>query len=159
MHDELTGLYNRFGYDVLLSKMDISTVHLLMIDADDFKSVNDNYGHEIGDKILVKIAKVLKKNFRADDCICRIGGDEFTVVMVHTNYSHRALIKSKLGKVNRELMDTEDGLPPISVSVGIAHGSEATDDIDLLKRADYAMYQLKRNGKRGYRFYDGQRME
>jgi len=79
--------------------------------------------------------------------------------MVHTNYSHRALIKSKLGKVNRELMDTEDGLPPISVSVGIAHGSEATDDIDLLKRADYAMYQLKRNGKRGYRFYDGQRME
>lgn len=159
LHDELTGLYNRFGYDVLLSKMDISTVHLLMIDADDFKSVNDNYGHEIGDKILVKIAKVLKKNFRADDCICRIGGDEFTVVMVHTNYSHRALIKSKLGKVNRELMDTEDGLPPISVSVGIAHGSEATDDIDLLKRADYAMYQLKRNGKRGYRFYDGERME
>ena len=153
-HDELTGLYNRFGYDFILSELDLSTVYLLMVDADDFKSINDNHDHETGDKMLVKIATVLKNNFRSNDCICRIGGDEFVVVMVNTNPSQKAMIKSKLKKVNQELMNTDDGLPPITVSVGIAHGSEASDDIDLLRRADHAMYQLKRNSKSGYQFSD-----
>lgn len=151
-HDELTGLYNRFGYDFILSELDLSTVYLLMVDADNFKAINDNYGHEMGDKILVKIATVLKKNFRSKDCICRIGSDEFVVVMVNVYPFQKAMIEPKLEKVSRELMDTDDGLPPITVSIGIAHGSEATDDIDLLKRADHAMYELKRSGKHGYRF-------
>lgn len=154
-HDELTGLYNRFGYDFILSELDISSVYLLMVDVDDFKTINDRYGHEIGDKVLVKISDTLKTNFRSDDCICRVGGDEFVVVMVHANLSHRALIKSKVEKINRELADTGDGLPPISVSVGITYGSEASDAIELLKLADLAMYELKRSGKQGYRFSDG----
>ena len=151
-HDELTGLYNRFGYDFLLSELDISSVYLLMVDVDDFKTVNDTYGHEIGDRMLVKIANTLKNNFRSDDCICRVGGDEFVVVMVHANTGLRALVKAKVEKINRELEDTSDGLPPISVSVGITYGKEAGDAIELLKLADLAMYELKRSGKQGYRF-------
>lgn len=153
-HDELTGLYNRFGYDFLISEIDLSSVYLLMVDVDDFKAINDNFGHEVGDRVLIKIAETLKLNFRSDDCICRVGGDEFVVVMTHANTGLRALVESKVEKINRELTDTADGLPPISVSVGITFGSEAADAIELLKLADLAMYELKRNGKRGYRFSD-----
>lgn len=153
-HDELTGLYNRFGYDFLISEIDLSSVYLLMVDVDDFKAINDNFGHEVGDRVLIKIAETLKLNFRSDDCICRVGGDEFVVVMTHANTGLRALVESKVEKINRELTDTADGLPPISVSVGITLGSEAADAIELLKLADLAMYELKRNGKRGYRFSD-----
>ena len=153
-HDAQTGLYNRFGYDFLISELELSTVYLLMVDVDDFKTVNDNYGHEVGDRMLIKIADTLKKNFRSDDCICRVGGDEFVVVMTHANIGLRALVKAKVEKINRELADTADGLPPISVSVGITFGSEASDAIELLKLADLAMYELKRDGKHGYRFSD-----
>lgn len=153
-HDELTGLYNRFGYDFIISEVDLASVYLLMIDADDFKMINDSYGHEIGDRVLIKLADILKKNFRSDDYICRVGGDEFVVVMVHANPGHRALIKAKVDLINKELTDTSDGLPPISVSVGITYGREASDAIELLKMADIAMYELKRSGKQGYRFSD-----
>lgn len=153
-HDELTGLYNRFGYDFLISEVELSSVYLLMVDVDDFKSVNDTYGHDVGDRVLIKIADTLKQTFRANDCICRIGGDEFVVVMVHAHTGLRTLVKSKVEKVNRALAVTSDGLPPISVSVGITYGSEASDAIELMKLADLAMYRLKRNGKQGYQFSD-----
>lgn len=156
-HDELTGLYNRFGYDFLISEAELSSICLLMVDVDDFKSINDTHGHEIGDRVLIKIAEALKRNFRSYDCICRVGGDEFVVVMTHAHTGLRALVKSKVEKVNRELADTADGLPPISVSVGITFGSEAADTIELLKLADLAMYDLKRNGKQGYSFSDAEK--
>ena len=101
-------------------------------------------------EVLNKIATVLKNSFRSNDCICRIGGDEFAVVMVNEYPFQKAMIKYKLEKVNRELINTVDGLPPIFVSVGSTHGHEASDDIDLLNWADHAMYELKHNGKYGY---------
>lgn len=154
-HDELTGLYNRFGYDFLIAEVELSRVYLLMVDVDDFKSINDTYGHEIGDKVLIKIAETLKQNFRSDDYICRVGGDEFVVVMVHAHTGLRSLVKAKVQKINRALADTSDRLPAVSVSVGITFGSEASDAIELMKLADLAMYRLKRNGKQGYQFSDG----
>lgn len=153
-HDELTGLYNRFGYDFIISEVDLSSVYLLVIDVDDFKTVNDHFGHEIGDRVLTKIADTLKQNFRSNDCICRVGGDEFVVVMIGANADQRQMIRSKIDKINLELTDTDDGLPAISVSVGIAYGSEADDALELLKLADRAMYELKRSGKRGSCFSD-----
>lgn len=153
-HDELTGLYNRFGYDIIISELDLSTIYLLMIDADDFKTINDSYGHEIGDRVLMKISEILKKNFRADDFICRVGGDEFVIVMTHAHPGHRSLLRAKVDKINSELANTEDGLPEISVSVGITYGKEASDAIELLKMADLAMYELKRSGKKGFNFSD-----
>ena len=151
-HDELTGVYNRAGYDLILSEIDLLSTYFLMVDADNFKAVNDGYGHEIGDRIIVKIANALKNNFRANDCICRLGGDEFVVFMENIEKDHRDLIASKIEMINRELENTEDGLPAISISVGITHGSEVTDSSALLELADKAMYEIKRNGKRGYKF-------
>ncbi len=151
-HDSLTGLYNRAGYDLLLSGLDMKTTSLLLIDADNFKSVNDTYGHEMGDKVLRRIADTIKRSFRTEDCVCRIGGDEFVVFMAHTGEKQRGLIVSRIDRINAELGRAMDDLPLISVSVGIAHGGTA-EPAQLFERADKALYETKSRGKRGYTFY------
>ena len=152
-HDELTGAYNRAGYDLLLSSIDLGSTYMMLVDVDNFKTINDTYGHEVGDKVLTKLVQVLKKNFRSDDYICRIGGDEFVVFMVHSSEMQHNQVASKIIAINKELNEPEDGLPPVTISVGITHGTEATDAVDLFEKTDAAMYQAKKNGKRTYRFH------
>lgn len=152
-HDELTGAYNRSGYELLLSSIDLKTTYMMLFDVDNFKSINDTYGHDIGDKVLVKLVQVLKSVFRDDDCICRIGGDEFVVFMVHSSGMHRRLIESKIEQINNELENTDDGLPPITISVGIVNGSDASDPEKLFEKTDEAMYRSKKQGKHTYTFY------
>ena len=98
-HDELTGAYNRAGFDLLLSSLDLNSTYMMMLDVDDFKNINDTYGHETGDKVLKKLVQVLKSNFRFDDYVCRLGGDEFVVFMVHSNEMQRKMIEVKLEKI------------------------------------------------------------
>lgn len=152
-HDELTGAYNRSGYELLLTSVDLSTTHLLLFDLDNFKGINDNYGHETGDRVLKKLVDTLKNNFRNDDYICRIGGDEFVVFMVHSTDMQRDLIVAKVKRINSQLEDVKDGLPPISVSVGIAHGSDSGNGTTLFEKADEAMYRSKQGGKKTFTFY------
>ena len=153
-HDELTGAYNRAGYDLLLSSIDLENTYMMLFDVDNFKTINDTYGHETGDKALVKLVKVLKKNFRSDDYICRIGGDEFVVLMVHSSDIDRKLIIQKINSINEELAQIDDGSPAVSISVGIVHGKNATDAENLFEKTDAAMYHSKQNGKNTYTFYD-----
>lgn len=152
-HDELTGAYNRSGYELLLSSVDLNNVYMLLFDVDNFKEINDSYGHEIGDRVLVKLVRVLKSKFRSDDHICRIGGDEFVVFLVHSAKIDREQLAEKVNGINRELAKDDDGLPVISVSVGIVHGSESSDAEDLFRKTDDAMYQAKQKGKQTYSFY------
>ena len=151
-HDELTGVYNRSGYESVLSSIDLANTYMILVDIDDFKSINDTYGHEVGDKMLIKTANALKNNFRADDYICRIGGDEFAVFMVHASKEEQASIAGKITTINANLADTGDGLPAASISVGIVHGSESDDAETLFIKADEAMYHAKHSGKNTYSF-------
>ena len=153
-HDELTGAYNRAGYDLLLESIDLDTTYMLLIDVDNFKTINDTYGHEVGDAVLKKLVHVLSGIFRDDDHICRIGGDEFVVFMVHSAAIKKNLIATKIEQINNELEKTEDGLPPISISVGIVNGKDARDKEDLFEKTDAAMYRSKKSGKRTYTFND-----
>ena len=152
-HDELTGAYNRAGYDLLLSRMDLATTYMMLFDVDDFKSFNDTYGHETGDKVLIKLVNVLRRVFRDDDCICRVGGDEFVVLMRHSGNIQRQLIEAKFEQIFEDLENTEDGLPPIYVSIGITNGKGAKDRSQLFEMADEAMYQSKKQGKSTYTFH------
>ena len=152
-HDELTGAYNRAGYDLLLSSIDLENTIMMLFDVDNFKTINDTYGHETGDKVLIKLVQAMKKNFRVDDYVCRIGGDEFVVLMVHTADVDRDLIIQKIEGINKELSDTDDGLPAASISVGIVQGTSAMDAETLFEKSDEAMYQSKQNGKNTYTFY------
>ena len=153
-HDELTGVYNRSGYDLIRNSVDLGTTAFLLIDADKFKRVNDDHGHEVGDKVLQKVARILQENFRSDDYICRIGGDEFMVLMVHISKDVRHLIEHKVIQINEDLANTEDGLPPVSVSVGVALCRETDNPQELFHDADVALYYVKDHGRHGVCFYE-----
>ena len=151
-HDELTGLYNRRGYDFLLENIDIETCALLLIDLDEFKSINDTYGHEIGDRILKEVSEILHSSFRNRDYICRFGGDEMAVIMVHADPSMKPLIEKKIVEVNNELQADDRNLPAISISVGVSFGREGISLETLFKNADDALYRVKENGRCGVAF-------
>ena len=154
-HDELTGVLNRAGYELLLSGIDCESTYMIMLDVDNFKTINDTCGHEIGDQVLIRLARVLKKHFRSEDYVCRIGGDEFVIFMVNTEKAQDDLVASKIEKISRELFESKDGLPSVTISVGIAHGSEFSDTTAWFEEADEAMYQAKQHGKGAYRFSPG----
>ena len=149
--DGLTGLYNRKGYERVLEEIDPKTSTLLLFDADKFKHINDNFGHEAGDEVLRKIARALQENFRREDYICRIGGDEFAVLMLNTDESWNKTVMKKVSRINMTLSHVEDGLPAASVSVGAAAG--AADCKTLFEHADEELYRVKSTGGRGCGYY------
>ena len=152
--DELTGLLNRAGYDRLLEELDLKETILLLVDTDKFKGINDRFGHETGDRVLQKIAKSLLANFRQNDYVCRIGGDEFAVLMLNIGTLDDDRIIDKIRFINRELAATAaDELPTVSVSVGVSRGTGASNWTELFKQADSVLYGVKQDGGRGCRIY------
>lgn len=152
-HDELTGVYNRAGYDLIKTSLDMNSTALMIFDADQFKHINDQYGHEAGDKTLKKIAAVLKRNFRSDDYICRIGGDEFVVFMVHPTDHPERLITKKVRRINQELSEEQDELPQVTLSAGVSYQPEGADPEEMFRQADVALYYVKEHGRDGCCFY------
>ena len=151
-HDALTGLYNRSAFDTFREQDLGGGVSLLLIDADKFKEINDSYGHAVGDRVLIKVADTLRDSFRAVDYVCRIGGDEFAVLMVHSSVSMKELVRGKIERANQKLQDTSDGLPPVSISVGVAFSDRPSPTDDIFKDADRALYQVKEAGRCGVAF-------
>ena len=125
-----------------------------IIDADNFKSINDTYGHAVGDIVLQRIADVVKKEFRSMDYICRIGGDEFAVIMVDVSKKHRDIIARKLTSINKELSCAKENIPAIFLSMGVAFSDRNNPGESIFKDADYVLYKVKENGRNGYRFYE-----
>ena len=152
-HDALTGVSNRSVFEKLRMRFNERDNTLLIVDLDRFKEINDRHGHDIGDRALCFVAALLQKSFRAEDYICRIGGDEFAVIMVHTGSAHRALVEDKIRRINEELRTAKDGLPPISLSVGVAFGDRENPGEDIFKDADTALYRTKSARLGGCEFY------
>ena len=107
---------------------------------DVFKEVNDTFGHGIGDQILRKVASVLKKQFRNIDYVCRIGGDEFAVIMVNS--------------ASDELSNPTDILPAVSLSVGVAFSDRKNPKGSISNDADAALYYIKEHGRHNCGFYE-----
>lgn len=153
-HDKLTGLYNRMGYDILSSNLDFTTTTVIMIDIDRFKDINDTYGHDVGDKVLQKLAKVLRSTFRSDDYICRVGGDEFVVFMMYTAEDYKTVLIDKIKRINEALAATKsDNLPETSISAGVVYGKDEVDSSLIMKHVDEALYSMKQQGRKGCYFY------
>lgn len=153
-HDPLTGIANRRAFDDwrILMKVRANPLAFLIVDVDRFKQVNDGYGHEIGDQVLKKVAALLVEAFRDTDITARIGGDEFAVIVVDITTDARNVIRKKINHMNHILMNPEDGLPQVSLSVGGAFSQNGFED-NLYKKADEALYKVKENGRCGCRFY------
>ena len=148
-HDQLTGIYNRSGYDFILKNTDWAASALLLFDADRFKQINDTYGHEMGDRVLRRAAETIRQCFRSQDYVCRIGGDEFAVIMVHMADAHPDLIRDKVSQINQALGQPDGDIPPIHVSCGAIHGDHTNDTEKYFKQADAALYRVKGNGGNG----------
>lgn len=158
--DGLTDLLNRRYMEKLLNQTNDSEKrgYFFLLDMDNFKQVNDTFGHIVGDDVLIRFAKVLKEEVGASDCVSRIGGDEFAVY-IDGEYDidriksiARRMIAGIEFEVNNLLSDECDF--KISASIGISQKPEdGTNFSELYAAADKALYYVKQNGKRGYHFY------
>ena len=143
-HDALTGLYNRGAFEQARQRTRGRAQAMLIIDVDRFKIFNDEYGHDMGDRVLQKVASAIQNNFREEDYVCRFGGDEFTVIMVHATSAMRSLVEAKIESIRETLRNTSDGLPVITLSIGVAFSDRPDPTDDILKDADTALYSVKR---------------
>ena len=162
LHDPLTGLANRVllrdHLERALARRGRSggTVALLFVDLDDFKRVNDSYGHAAGDQILVRVAERLVSAVRADDVVGRQSGDEFAVLLGHVRDDDEAIASAEriLGELRRPILLGGHSIT-VGGSVGIALASAAsTSAEDLLTQADAAMYAGKAEGKGRHAIYE-----
>ena len=156
-HDALTDALNRGAFDKILSiyEQGDSSFAMIMVDVDVFKQVNDTYGHSVGDKILVKVADNLQREFRSIDYICRIGGDEFAIIMVDVGSDLKEVVREKIAQVNENLSNPTDGLPAVSLSVGVAFSDRENPGDSIFKDADKALYKVKNSGRNNCGFYEG----
>ncbi len=152
--DPLTSVFNKETTQKLIDQKLKNHEHFcfLILDVDDFKSVNDNYGHAVGDKVLKNLSDLFKNHFRQTDIVGRIGGDEF-IILIEDEVIAESRIQSLLKKVNElkieELQDFK-----LSISVGMAFApSNGTTFMELYRHADHALYQTKRTGKNNYKIY------
>ena len=151
-HDELTGLYNRKVFEDKRLEFADSDTAMIIVDVDHFKEVNDTYGHEAGDIVLKKVGSLLLSSFRLEDYVCRIGGDEFAIIMVDVDSSLKHVVKNKIEMVRKKLL-ASDELPNATLSIGVAFSTDEGPEDNLFKKADKALYSVKEKGRDSYRFY------
>ena len=152
-HDFLTGVFNRRRFseraeEVLCATSDDSRyAALLLIDLDNFKDINDSYGHAAGDLALSDMAKTLRRNMRNEDVIGRLGGDEFAVIM--RDISHRQAEKTceRLQSEFARELEHNGSFFSISASIGLSFSDDVETYTEWLQQADLAMYEAKTRGK------------
>ncbi len=151
-HDQLTGLFNRRGYELLMNNIEIESSALMLVDLDHFKEINDNNGHDVGDRVLIRMSESLLKAFKSYGYVCRLGGDEFAVILIHVDSSTKSMADKKIKKINEKLSKSAKGSPAFSISAGVAFGRHGMDETMLFKTADKALYEAKESGRKAIRF-------
>jgi len=160
-YDKLTGLPNRRLFFERLERMVVENERdgrkfaLLFIDLDGFKDINDHYGHEVGDAVLITVGKRLLTCIRKSDTVARMGGDEFTVVLrnIKDKEDVNRLVK-KIHTVLQKVMHIDSIKCKVNSSIGVAiYPENGSNRETLLRSADAFMYEIKRNGKGGYKTF------
>ncbi|MCP4595489.1 EAL domain-containing protein [Neptuniibacter sp.] len=159
-HDPLTGLPNRNLFQDRLdsalarSKRDESSLAVLFIDLDNFKSINDTLGHDVGDRLLVEVSGRLQAVVRDIDTVSRLGGDEFTVIITECGPADVQDVSSRILSDLTEPVDLDGRKIFASASIGIAmYPEDGEDSNGLLKSADTAMYKAKESGRNRFQFF------
>lgn len=155
--DPLTGLLNRTAFSQRMNEL-LKHAHehtlyaLLMLDIDHFKEINDVHGHSAGDEALIRFAQVLASCVRADDMVCRLGGDEFFVCLC--GFSSMAAIENRAKHIFAQIGAAFARSLNVTASMGIAVGTRDGADFETLyHKADAALYHVKENGKNNFAFY------
>jgi diguanylate cyclase (GGDEF)-like protein/PAS domain S-box-containing protein len=152
-HDSLTGLFNRRHFEQQLTKETDRVARygtpgaVLVIDLDNFKDVNDTFGHKAGDDVLKSVAGLLRERLRQTDIVARIGGDEFAVLLPQTNADHAQSVADELVRcLGRQMAVLADHSIHVTASVGVTVFDGLTD-VEVLAYADLAMYEAKETGR------------
>jgi diguanylate cyclase (GGDEF)-like protein len=162
-HDPLTGVANRnlfntnFELAIRRAKQKQTNVALLFIDLDEFKEVNDIYGHHIGDEVLLIVISRLKSICKENDNISRLGGDEFTVILQNINdVDEVSSISNRVCNTIAQPIKIGDAIIKISASIGISvYPVDGKNPEQLLHDADKRMYEVKQNGGNNFLFQNG----
>lgn len=165
--DFLTGLYSRSFFEATLQREVSASLRyrhptsLLLLDLDDFKPVNDTYGHLAGDELLRRFGELLRAQCRQSDWPARYGGEEFAVILTHTDQEGARRAAERLqAAVSQDPWEVEGAALSLTVSIGSATcPADATDVEGLLRAADAALYAAKRAGKNGFRAYHESRKD
>jgi diguanylate cyclase (GGDEF)-like protein len=160
-HDHLTGLPNRillldrFNMAAALAHRNKARLAVMLLDVDNFKSINDTFGHEFGDRILQAIGNRLTGVIRASDTLARLGGDEFMLVMPETNRrKDAAATAQKIMDSFTEPFSIDGHQINLSISIGIAIYPDDAEDMEtLMKKSDAAMYYSKAHGRNQLKFF------
>lgn len=150
--DDLTGLYNRrfiinrLNDEIKLSNRYRENLSIIILDIDNFKEINDTLGHLVGDKILVQTAKIIEKSLRDTDCVGRIGGEEFIVILPKTDLEHAYLCAERIRK-NIFDYKYEDYIKNVSISGGISCYDYKQTVEDMIRNADILLYKAKNSGR------------
>jgi diguanylate cyclase (GGDEF)-like protein/PAS domain S-box-containing protein len=162
LHDPLTNLPNRILFDHRYQEAharageDQSQVAVLFVDLDNFKSVNDEFGHAVGDQVLQHLGSRLLKSIRESDTVARLGGDEFVIILenIHNKQDVKRIAEKLIQSISLPV-SVEDHQIKVTASIGINISARADlAQIDLVKTSDSAMYLVKEHGKNDFRFYD-----
>ncbi|HEY9050413.1 MAG TPA: EAL domain-containing protein, partial [Gammaproteobacteria bacterium] len=162
-HDSLTGVANRRAHDedwksyLAIAQNKRLDLSYMLIDCDHFKAINDTYGHDIGDKLIIAMASLLQNSLREGDKLYRIGGDEFITILWNTNADTAEKIAERCLKNIRAYPFSEIGInETVTISIGIAHcDCDSSGQLDdLPRKADIAMYHAKKPGSRSIIHYD-----
>src|SRR6056297_2385851 len=144
-HDQLTGLYNKNFFNEEIKRLDTKRklpITIIISDFNDLKYINDNYGHNTGDKFLKTYAEILKKNSRQEDIIARWGGDEFVILLPNTG---KEVTEKLLNRIRKEIEKIEIANEKLSIAFGYAVKESSEKDInDIFKKADKNMYMNKK---------------
>lgn len=153
-YDELTGIFNRRGFlNILkplmyLAQRSNSTVGIIMADIDDFKRVNDKYGHQKGDEVLRRVAQILKQSIRTSDIVGRYGGEEFIIYFPSVQPEHALDVVEKLRKKVEVAAGTGPGVTiSLGMSCGILRNKLEEETTALIAKADACLYEAKKAGK------------
>ena len=144
IHDSLTGLFNRFYADAEISRLAgsrLRPVSIIVIDLNNLKKINDEYGHALGDLYIKNAANILKQTFRPEDMIARIGGDEFLVLLPLVEESTCAQAVERLYEYIK--LFNQESETPISLSAGVATVQAGDNLLERIREADQHMYQKK----------------
>jgi len=150
-YDKLTSIRNRFYFDQRIKEeIDVSNrynthLSLLMFDLDRFKKVNDKFGHDIGDLVLIKISHEIQKLMRTTDVFVRWGGEEFAVILPQTSMKGATEVAEKIRKSAEAIQHNEVG--KVTVSVGVSEFKSGESFDNLFKRVDEGLYKAKKNGR------------
>jgi diguanylate cyclase (GGDEF)-like protein len=152
--DNSRQFYANLSYTIEHAQYNYQSFTLLFIDLDYFKEVNDSFGHDMGDKLLIEVAVRLKRIIRSGDFVARIGGDEFTVILCQMSDKEAITkIAKKICSHLSEPFAIDNEVFNISASIGISiFPEDGADSLTLIRAADKAMYHVKRHGKNSFCF-------